>query len=211
MNTTPIETEVKFLLSQPEQMVNRLETLRAKLVQARVFEANLRFDTVDGALMRARQVLRLRMDTRPRLTFKGPADLAAGVSSRAEIELEVSDFGTARQFLEALGYHVVVLYEKYRTTYELYETLITLDEMPYGFFAEIEGKSAETICSMAHRLELNWEARSLDSYLGIFARLQQGGLTARNLCFDEFKDLTFSPTQLGIALADAHPSAPPRS
>lgn len=42
--------------------------------------------------------------------------------------------------LQELGYVVSEVYEKYRTTYKLNVLQITLDEMPYGMFVEIEGR-----------------------------------------------------------------------
>ena len=58
--------------------------------------------------------------TKARFTFKGPSEEEeGGILSRQEIEFVVGDFESAKQFLEALGYEVVVFYEKFRTTYEL--------------------------------------------------------------------------------------------
>ena len=54
-------------------------------------------------------------------------------------KFEVSSFDNAKALLEALGYRVSVMYEKYRTTYDWGGCEVTLDEMPYGDFAEIEG------------------------------------------------------------------------
>ena len=60
--------------------------------------------------------------------------------SRTEIEFGVDDFAKAKQFLEHLGYQSILVYEKYRTTYELDHAHIMLDELPYGNFIEIEGE-----------------------------------------------------------------------
>jgi adenylate cyclase class 2 len=139
------ELEVKFYLPDLPALRARLETAGAQLVQPRVHEINLRFDTPSGDLTRSYRVLRLRQDTEARLTYKGPGELVDGVRSRQELEFTVSDFGTARHFLEALGYEVSVMYEKYRATYTLRGVLVTLDEMPYGYFAEIEGPDGASI------------------------------------------------------------------
>jgi hypothetical protein len=98
---------------------------------------------------------------------------------------------------------VSVSYDKYRTTYELASTMITLDEMPFGNFAEIEGRDAETIRAVAVQLGLNWEARSLMSYLGLFDRVKQKrGLAARNLTFDELSGQHFTAQDLELMPAD---------
>jgi adenylate cyclase class 2 len=201
MNDT--ELEVKFYLSDLAGLEKRLVSAGARLQQARLRELNLRFDTREGSLNAAHQVLRLRQDQAYHLTFKGPAAGGEEVSVRKEIEFEVSDFWTARRFLEALGYMVSISYDKYRTTYELSSTLVTLDEMPFGNFAEIEGRDAETIQAVAVQLGLNWEARSLMSYLGLFDRVKQKlGLSARNLTFDELSGQRFTAADLELTPAD---------
>ncbi len=185
------ELEVKFYLPDRRVLQGRLETLRAQPVKPRVHEVNLRFDNPSGDLGRSYQVLRLRQDTVARLTFKGPGEIQDGVRARLELEFTVSDFAAARKFLEALGYEVCVMYEKYRTTYELAGVLVTLDEMPYGDFAEIEGPDGSSIRQVALALGLDWEKRILDSYLMLFDRLRARlGFTFRDLSFENFKGLS---------------------
>jgi adenylate cyclase class 2 len=199
MSKSDQELEVKFYLPDLLTLRARLETAGAQLVQPRVHEINLRFDTPSGDLARGYRVLRLRQDTEARLTYKGPGELVDGVRSRQELEFTVSDFGTARHFLEALGYEVSVMYEKYRTTYALRGVLVTLDEMPYGNFAEIEGPDGASIRKTAEVLGLDWERRILDSYIMLFDRLRERlGLAFRDLSFENFEELTVTGEMLGL-------------
>ncbi len=64
-------------------------------------------------------------------------------------------------------------YEKYRTTYELDDALIMLDELPYGSFLEIEGETVEQIRDIAATLHLNWEAAIPSSYTALFESLRR--------------------------------------
>jgi len=197
------ELEIKLYLNDLPAFRQRLEDLGAKLVQLRVHEVNLRFDTPEGSLTRSLQVLRLRQDTAARLTYKGPGEVAGGVHARRELEFIVSDFEAARALLEALGYRVSLMYEKYRTTYDLDRVHVTLDEMPYGDFAEIEGPDPESIQAVAKKLGVDWEARVLDSYTALFANLRQTlGLEFRDLSFENFAGLPVSPEALGVRPAD---------
>lgn len=197
------ELEVKFYLSDLEAFRERVEALGGKLVQPRLHEVNLRFDTPDGELSRTFQVLRLRQDTAPRLTYKGPGATTGGVRARREIEFTVGDFEAARSFLEALGYQVRLMYEKYRTTYELEGVLVTQDEMPYGSFAELEGPDPESIQSVARQLGVDWEARILESYTYLFERLRESlGLSFRDLSFENFAGIEVAPAALGVRSAD---------
>jgi adenylate cyclase class 2 len=202
-NSNNQEQEVKFYLADRSSFEQRLRRMGAEQVHPRTFESNLRFDTADGALLRARQVLRLRQDEVVRLTYKGPAMPGQEVSVRAEIEFEVSSFANARAFLEALGYRVSVEYEKYRTTYNLANVEVVLDELPFGDFAEIEGPDGPAIQAAAAALGLDWEARCAESYLGLFSSLRASqGLDAQNLTFKEVKQ-KYSAESFGLKAADS--------
>lgn len=198
------EIEVKFYISDLHALRKRLESLGAQLAHPRVLETNLRFDTPDGTLSSQRRVLRLRKDAAARMTYKGPAESGQAASIRREIEFEVSDFAAARRLLEALGYVLSVSYEKYRTEYHYFDTVVALDEMPYGSFIEIEGVDVPSIQVLASRLNLDWEARSIESYLALFQKLRgQGLIEAPNLTFSEFDGFSFSAEDLGLRPADA--------
>ena len=197
------ELEVKFLLQDLPGLARRLEGLGARLVQSRIFEKNLRFDNPEGSLSRTGQALRLRQDVRSILTYKGTGKVEGDVNVRQEIEFTVSDFTAAWHFLEALGFQVVVSYEKYRTTYDLDEVHVVLDELPFGHFAEIEGPSSASIQSAAARLNLDWPLHSNDTYLGLFQRLRaRRQLSFRDLFFDNFAGITVTPEDLGLTPGD---------
>jgi adenylate cyclase class 2 len=197
------EIEVKFYLRDQPALQQRLLASGAQAVQARVLETNLRFDTPEHSLSQAGNVLRLRQDTEARVTYKGAGGLSAGARLRVELEYTVGDFGMARRVFEALGYAVYMTYEKYRATYALGEVLVTLDEMPYGNFAEIEGPDGETIQRAAAQLGLDWEARNLDSYTLLFENVKQAlGLDFDDLTFANFTGLQVTPQALGVRAAD---------
>jgi adenylate cyclase class 2 len=197
------ELEVKLYLENLPALKGKLERLGAELTEARLHEVNLRFDLPDGELTRSAQVLRLRQDTAARITYKGPGEMIAGVHARREIEFAVSDFESAQSLLEILGYQVSLMYEKYRTTYTLDGLQITLDEMPYGHFTEIEGSDTSAIHQAAGNLDLSWEARIPESYTSLFDLLKEKlALTFRDLSFANFADLKITAEDLGVIPAD---------
>jgi adenylate cyclase class 2 len=203
MSKSDTEIEVKFYLSRRIELEERLIARGGKLKEPRIHEVNFRFDTPDQSLLNTGRLLRLRQDSRTRLTYKGPGDIEGGARLRKELELSVSDFGTARALLEALGYQVSMMYEKYRTTYELGDLEITLDEMPYGDFVEIEGPSGERIQEAAEQLGLDWEARILDSYTVLFERLRSVlGFGFQDLSFEHFIGIKVDPASLDVSVAD---------
>jgi adenylate cyclase class 2 len=203
MSSTNQELESKFHITNPKALEERIQNLGAVLLQPRTHEYNLRFDTPDHKLARDYRLLRLRKDQSAHLTYQGPALDQNGVSVRKEIEITVEDFDTARQLLHALGYVVTAVYEKYRTTYELENLHVTIDEMPFGVFLEIEGEDISTIQSTATRLDLDLDAHISDNYLQIFLKLKE----AYNLDFDEirfenFEGIEISLETIGIKAAD---------
>ena len=205
------ETEVKFYVRDISAVKGRLQSLEASLIQPRTLEINLRFDTSARDLSREGRVLRLRQDEAIRLTYKDGTQLKDGALNRREIEFSVSDFSSAQLFMEALGYKVVFIYEKYRTTYALpgmttgaddIKTHIMLDELPYGNFIEIEGEFNE-LKPLSKILHFNWDAAIPASYHTLFDRVSMSkNLAFRDLTFEKFKSLKIVPADLGVVPAD---------
>ena len=197
------EIEVKFMLSDPAGYRQKLFANAAKLVDERVFELNLRFDTPERLLSLTGQVLRLRKDSRNRITYKNNSHLEDGVMVRTEIETEVADFMAIKHLLESLGYEVYSSYEKYRETFWLDDVTVSIDEMPYGTFTELEGPSTEAIHALSDKLGLRWQAGIPSSYMLLLDHLNDKlklGIT--DLTFEAFRDLHITPEDLGVAPAD---------
>lgn len=200
------ELEIKLYVADLEALRRRLESLGARLVQPRQEELNLRFDTPSGELARAHRVLRLRRDHAIHLTYKGPDEPVGGVRSRREIGVAVGDFEAAAALLEALGFRVSMTYEKRRAVFQLADVLVSLDELPYGDFTEIEGPQPAAIRAAAGQLGLDWEARIPQGYIALFERLRDAlRLPFRDLTFENFAGLKVLPEQLGVRPADASP------
>lgn len=198
------ELEVKFFVADLESLEKRLNKLGAILAQPRTHEYNLRFDTPSGDLSQASRVLRLRRDSSSHLTYKGPSETLEGVLARQEIEFEINDFESARRFIEALGFRSKFVYEKFRTTYNLRGFKVTLDEMPYGQFIEIEGPNAPAIQDAAKQLELDWAAAIPETYISIFRRLKElSGLHFSDLTFSNFEGTEVNMARIGVHPADA--------
>jgi adenylate cyclase class 2 len=222
MSVSGQETEAKFYVRDLSRIRSRLEELKARLVQERILETNIRYD-LPGAVLRAQgRVLRLRRDTSTKFTYKSASTNEQGVLSREEIEFEVQDFEKAKRFLEALGYERLVYYEKYRTTYALqlsegfvpaYATgegqpsegliHVMLDELPYGDFVEIEGETVDTIRAISDQLNLDWETAIATSYTALFDRVRKAlNQSVQDLSFAEFANVQVEETHLGVHTAD---------
>ena len=198
------ETEAKFHVRNLRKIELRLHELKAQLIQPRTHETNLRFDNANSDLRKTYRVLRLRQDEQARFTFKGPSEEnEGGILSRREIEFIVEDFESAKQFLEALGFEAVVFYEKFRTTYEINNIHIMLDELPYGEFVEIEGENVDAIHNVANLLGLNWEAMIKAGYHALFERAAgKYNLDISQLSFAALEKANITPDDLNIQAAD---------
>jgi len=198
------EIEAKFFVHNLKKIELRLQELKAQLIQPRVHEINLRFDNISDELRSTYRVLRLRQDEKARLTFKGPSmEQAGGILSRREIEFVVEDFEKAREFLEALGYRVVVFYEKFRATYDLDGVHIMLDELPYGQFIEVEGENAEVIHRVTDLLGIHWDAMVKAGYHALFERVtEKYNLEPSQLSFIALKNVKITAEDLGVCPAE---------
>lgn len=180
-----IETEVKIHVPSLSAVTRRLQSEGAEVLMPRTYERNVRYENAEHTLSRSGIVVRLRQDTRVWLTYKSPGTTTgSSIRSRFEAEVEVGDFDTMGTILGQLGYYPYMVYEKYRATYQLDDTEVMLDEMPYGFFVEIEGEP-DSIERVAARLELGDATRYAASYTLLFDYVRA------NMRLD-FTDLTFS-------------------
>ena len=136
-----------------------------------------------------------------KLTYKEPPATLPNnpnISHRFEAEVEVSDYNTMDIILNKLGYTPHIIYEKYRTTYQLDDVEIVLDEMPYGNFIEIEG-AEQAIETTIIQLGIENETRILRNYLQLFASVKSNlQLDAHDLTFANFEGTTVPLSAFGI-------------
>jgi len=198
------ETESKFWVSDLLKIDTRLSDLGAKVVEVRAFESNIRFDTPDNSFSLAGKVLRLRKYHDNRLTFKGAGKKIGGALSRLEIETVVEDHENMRLILSEIGFEERAVYEKYRKMIEYKDCLVTLDELPYGNFIEIEGLDFDQISEVAQDLGIDPSKAIPISYQKIFESLRDKlSLKAANLTFHEVELSSVDLTVLGFEKADS--------
>jgi adenylate cyclase, class 2 len=148
------ETEKKYRVTERE--IARLRALLGALgarAEGEAFEVNTLYagNGLDTNLC----ALRLRREGgRAVLTYKArPGSEPGAIKRRSEIETVVADADAAAALLEALGYSPALVYEKRRETYQLGGAEVVLDELPFGWFVEIEGEEID-ILDAERRLEL---------------------------------------------------------
>jgi adenylate cyclase class 2 len=143
------ETEVKIRLVSWEDGEERLARVGAKLREKRYFERNTLFDFPERSLTERGEALRLRQARgRAWLTFKGPMHGGGRIKKRKEYETVLEDGDATREILQALRMSETFRYEKFRAVYAVGDLLVCLDEVPMGFFMELEGASAHIVAGL---------------------------------------------------------------
>jgi adenylate cyclase class 2 len=139
----PIEIEKKYRLTQAqaEELGRRLEAIGA-VSSGTDFEVNTLYSSptidLDGAVLRLR-----RINNQGILTFKKRFPSASPIKRQLEEETEIADADSMHRILERLGFKPSLLYEKRRATWHYQATEIAIDELPFGWFMEIEGEELD--------------------------------------------------------------------
>jgi adenylate cyclase class 2 len=198
-----LEIEIKFYIADIDATRNRIRSLGAAW-QGRGFESNIRFDDDTMRLTREKKLLRLRQDSRCRLTVKTPPnDTDSGFKIFRELEVDVCDSETMIAILAELGYFPRQVYEKQRETYLFKQVELCLDTLPYGHFLEIEGEK-DNIRSAVEALDLNWEKRITTNYLSLFDILRkQLNLPFEDVTFENFKKVQIDESRIRKILGEA--------
>ena len=149
---TEIEKKYRVTATQIEALRARLQAVGAKAEGAE-FEVNTVY-AGPGLEPRLRLLRLRRAGARAVLTFKERPLTEAPIKQQREDETEVADADALAAILEGLGYRPALVYEKRRETWQLDEAEIVLDELPFGWFVEIEGAEA-VIHAVEHKLELD--------------------------------------------------------
>lgn len=135
-----IEIEKKYRLSEEER-----GRLGARLREAGAMRDGSEFEEntiyTGGALVRGRSVLRVRrVEGRAILTYKERYPSSSPIKRQREEETGVDNAEALTAILDALGFVPALVYEKRRETWHLAGTIVVIDELPFGLFAEIEGE-----------------------------------------------------------------------
>lgn len=140
-----IEIEKKYRIDK-----KRLVELTAKLSELGATFSYERFEENylhRGGLLEARTAfLRLRKtETVNTLTYKEKVASETDFKHQIEFETIVSDVEATEHIIEKLGYKLSAVYEKHRKAWHLGNVEVVLDELPFGYYMEIEGSMKDII------------------------------------------------------------------
>lgn len=197
------EIELKFPVSDPESLQNRLPQLGFQLVTSRTFEQNTLYDTLARDLRARREILRIRQYGHLcTVTHKRMPDQQDGADVRYKVRIEtetiVADGSALVEIFHRMGYEPVFTYEKYRSEWACPLEAggvahLVLDETPIGNYAELEGPT-EWIDRTLALLNVNAGTCMTDSYGKLFLDWKQlTGSPAENLTFAEIGSPMLAP------------------
>ena len=190
---SPREIEIKLKVGHPRALQKRLKECGFEVVERRHFESNVVFDSPGSRLRRSRSLLRLRTaGKRHIVTYKGPPHASDSYKIRTEIETEVHEARALKVIFEALGFHPVFRYDKFRTAYaEKARTkaadkgLVVYDETPIGNYVELEGP-ARWIDRTAKLLGYRKQDYITASYAALYQdNCRENGLEPGNMVFSQ--------------------------
>jgi adenylate cyclase class 2 len=151
----PIETEIKFRVTDLDGLAQRLQAAGFTLHTPRAFESNVLYDTPDRRMRARTEILRIRgYAGRWTVTHKRIPGSGIGEDRhkhRVETETEVADGAALAEIFRSLGLVPAFRYEKWRAEWTDGEGRCVVDETPIGDYAELEG-TAEWIDRAAARL-----------------------------------------------------------
>ncbi len=138
-----LEIEKKYRIDK-----RKLVELTARLAEVGAVFAYERFEENylhrGGHLVERNAYLRLRKtDSENTLTYKEKIVNDTDFKHQIEFETLVSDVEATEHIIEKLGYELSAVYEKHRKAWHLGGVEIVLDELPFGFYMEIEGSMKE--------------------------------------------------------------------
>ena len=180
------EVEIKFKVTDIDDLTERLRRLGLEQITPRTHEMNTLFDLPGGPLAKRGDLLRLRKYGEIWvLTHKSKPPKNDGPhKTRVEIESRVESGEKIEAILRALGFEPCFRYEKFRAEWKRGKgRLVVIDETPIGNFAEIEGPP-EWIDAMARDLEIDRKQYITETYPGLFAAWKgQSASDAREMTF----------------------------
>lgn len=185
MDKNQIETELKFQTTDPKKVLSVLLASGAKIISKNKQKTVL-FDTTNHDLENKGVFVRVRAEGEENtITLKEKIGNDETVRQRKETEFKIEDLDKMSYIIEKLGFDYVVIMEKYRIELSYKNSHVCIDEMPFGFYVEIEGEEAE-INLIAQELRFKPEEKIIVTYWDLFEDWKKDkGITDQNIVFEE--------------------------
>jgi adenylate cyclase, class 2 len=151
------EIEAKFLNINANELREKLKKIGAIMEYPERLMKRKVFDYPDERLRRMGAWVRVRDEGEGKITLSYKQLQDRTLHGTKEITLDVSDFQTTCDFLQACGFDSKSYQETKREKWTLGESEITIDTWPWiPTFVEIESENEEEIRKVANLLNFEW-------------------------------------------------------
>lgn len=179
-----IEKELKFKINNPELLISNFLKNGAVLLN-KSKEKTIRFDTSQLDLEKKSIFLRVREGSKKVITLKEKIGENEAVKIRKETEFEIEDIESMRYILERIGFNYVRIFEKFRINMEYKSTTVSIDELPFGIYLEIEGDE-DDINLITKELGYKDKDKIVGTYWDLFEKYkQENNLEGKDILFPE--------------------------
>lgn len=160
-----VEREVKFEVKNFPPLIKQLKKMNSIFV-GQAFQRTIRLDTPNMDLEKEGKFLRVRSGFENALTLKIKRPNNR-IYEREEIEFKIGNVENARKIFNSIGFSKEKIMEKRRSNWKLLNSVISLDELPFGKFIEIEGEEDE-IFEISNKLGFDFSKRIIVTYWDLF-------------------------------------------
>lgn len=184
------EIEAKFLNINVEKIREKLEKIGATLAYPERLMKRKVYDYPDERLRREGAWIRVRDEGDNKITLSYKKLLDRSLHGTKEITLNVSDFETMCDFLQACGFECRSYQETKREKWTLGESEITIDTWPWiPTFVEVESETEEEIRKVSDLLGFDWSTALHGSVETAYQALYD--VTEDEI--DGWEEITFTP------------------
>ncbi len=180
-----IEKEVKFKIKNVKKLIEQVKALGATYRNTE-HQKTIRFDDKNKSLENRGIFIRVRSGKDNTLTMKikNKELMKENLFVREELETIVEDINIVSSIIKTLGFSEEFIMEKYRMNWTYQDATISIDEMPFGFFVEIESSNVETINAIVDKLELKVDDRFVVTYWDLFDEFKKANnINETNIVF----------------------------
>jgi len=151
------EIEAKFLKVNVEEIRQKLQKIGAVMEYPERLMKRKIFDYPDTRLLKIGAWIRVRDEGEGKITLSYKQLQDRSLHGTKEITMDVSDFETACNFLQATGLDSKSYQETKREKWKLGESEITIDTWPWiPTFVEVESETEEEIHKVSELLGFDW-------------------------------------------------------
>lgn len=177
-----IEKEIKIKVKDIQKLDELLKKHGAKF-KGKSFQRTIRFDTPNLDYEKKGTFLRVRSGHGNTVTMKKKIKSTGNLFERIEIETEVEDIEKLRNIFNELGLTKEFIMEKHRTNWSLNGAEISIDELPFGIFIEIEGEE-RIITNTTKLLGLDLNKKITITYWDLFEGYKkEKGIVSQDITF----------------------------